>query len=268
MQHLLDLVSDNTGDGAYLGLSRPVQLLHFFADDRANDFANPFSAVAPKGLKKPHVVYPRLLEERSSDGAMVLRVHDQLTLSLKKASVAAPELRVFTEENGKTVTHVYNGEDVEKDLYEDENKIASVAVTKDEHGVYMNGLVGPRHRIEPMPIVERSQDGVVPHGIYEIEQPEMMDRTVRHTEQDKQPFVSERQNGQNAQVPDSVQIELFFVSDGPHHRHFSSHTALLVYLCVTTNSVNLRYRAATDPKISFIVTGVDISVPNSTHGEL
>ncbi|KAL3170830.1 hypothetical protein MRX96_043904 [Rhipicephalus microplus] len=100
--------------------------------------------VFANGLKEPHVVYPRLLEERSSDGAMLIRLHDQLTLSLKKASVAAPEVRVLTEENGKTVAHVYNGEDLEKDLYEDEENIATVFVTKDGQGVYMNGLVGPK----------------------------------------------------------------------------------------------------------------------------
>lgn len=49
VQNLLDLVVDYSGDGANLGLSRAVQLLNVFADDRANDFANSFGAVAPKG---------------------------------------------------------------------------------------------------------------------------------------------------------------------------------------------------------------------------
>uniref|UniRef100_A0A131YLA9 Reprolysin n=1 Tax=Rhipicephalus appendiculatus TaxID=34631 RepID=A0A131YLA9_RHIAP len=215
--------------------------------------------VSTNGLKEPRVVYPRLLEERSSDGAMVVRVHDQLTLSLKKASVAAPELRVLTEENGKTITHIYNGEDIEKDLYEDEENIATVSVTKDEYGVYMNGLVGPKHRIEPMPFAERMDEGVVPHAIHEVDLPQMMDQTVRHTEQEKKP--SERQSGQQPPpVPDVVQIELFFVVDRPHHSHFGSEAALLLYLCVTINAVSLRYRRARNPKISFIVTGVEMSV--------
>uniref|UniRef100_A0A224YQH3 Reprolysin n=1 Tax=Rhipicephalus zambeziensis TaxID=60191 RepID=A0A224YQH3_9ACAR len=217
--------------------------------------------VSANGLKEPRVVYPRLLEERSSDGAMVMRVHDTLTLSLKKASVAALELRVLTEENGKTITHIYNGEDIDKDLYEDEDNIATVAVTKDEHGFYMNGLVGPKHRIEPMPFTERMENGVVPHAIHEIEHTQLMDQTVRNTEQDEEPFISERQNGQQPPpVPDTVPIEVFFVVDGPHHRHFDSQTALLLYLCVTLNAVSLRYRKMTNPKISFIVTGVDMSV--------
>ncbi|XP_037524610.1 venom metalloproteinase antarease-like TtrivMP_A isoform X2 [Rhipicephalus sanguineus] len=188
------------------------------------------------GLEEAHVVYPRLLEERSSDGAMVMRVHDHLTLNLRKASVAAPELRVLTQEDGKTVTHMYNGEDIEKDLYEDEDKIATVAVTRDEKGVYMNGLVGPKHRIEPVPLAERSEHGAVPHKIYEIEHQEMLDTTLRHAKLDEKLVISERWNPQPTAVPAAVYIELFFVADGPHYKHFSSTEALLRYLCVMTNS--------------------------------
>ncbi|KAL3226972.1 hypothetical protein MRX96_024478 [Rhipicephalus microplus] len=206
--------------------------------------------VFANGLKEPHVVYPRLLEERSSDGAMLIRLHDQLTLSLKKASVAAPEVRVLTEENGKTVAHVYNGEDLEKDLYEDEENIATVFVTKDGQGVYMNGLVGPRHRIEPIPFAERIEENVVSHAIYEIDQPQMMDQIVRHTEQEEK--LSERQNGQPPPVPDNVQVEVYFVVDSLHHRHFDSEMALLMYLCVTMNAVDLRFRQTRNPAISFI----------------
>ncbi|KAH6924710.1 hypothetical protein HPB50_022427 [Hyalomma asiaticum] len=73
----------------------------------------------------------------------------------------------------------YNGEDIEKNMYEDAEKIATVTVTKDGHGLYMNGLVGPRHRIEPLPLAERSEDGAVAHAIYEIEYAERLDRTIR-----------------------------------------------------------------------------------------
>ncbi|KAL1429417.1 hypothetical protein MTO96_002465 [Rhipicephalus appendiculatus] len=188
--------------------------------------------VSTNGLKEPRVVYPRLLEERSSDGAMVVRVHDQLTLSLKKASVAAPELRVLTEENGKTITHIYNGEDIEKDLYEDEENIATVSVTKDEYGVYMNGLVGPKHRIEPMPFAERMDEGVVPHAIPRSR--------------------SAANDGPNCQA--------YRTREKTQRAHFGSEAALLLYLCVTINAVSLRYRRARNPKISFIVTGVEMSV--------
>ncbi|XP_049274636.1 uncharacterized protein LOC119402510 [Rhipicephalus sanguineus] len=99
-----------------------------------------FSAVVMHfvaGAKTARVVYPRLLEERSSDGGMMVKVHDDLTLNLRKGSVAARELRVLTEENGRLVTRFYNGEDIERNLYEDEKNIASVMVTKTGNGVRM-----------------------------------------------------------------------------------------------------------------------------------
>ncbi|KAH7933991.1 hypothetical protein HPB49_020176 [Dermacentor silvarum] len=94
----------------------------------------------------------------------------------------------------------YNGEEVERDLYEDQDKIATVTVTRDRIGVLVKGLVGPKHRIEPMPFRERSEDGIVPHAIHEIEFDEMMDKTA-----------------------------------------------------------NLRFRAATSPRITLLVTGVEKS---------
>ncbi|KAK8762780.1 hypothetical protein V5799_025958 [Amblyomma americanum] len=200
-----------------------------------------------RGSPKPKLVYPRLLEERSSDGRMVMHLHDDLTLNLRKASVAAPALRVLTEENGRPVTLFYNGKDIDKDLYEDEEKIASVAVTRNENGLHINGLVGPQHRIEPLPIAGRSEDGVVPHAIYEIEQDEMLDKALAHSE--------EREK--------AVIIELFFVLDTRHHSHFSTNEKLLIYLCVMINSVNLRYGPAKNPRINFMVTGMDKSTNES-----
>ncbi|KAL3170831.1 hypothetical protein MRX96_043905 [Rhipicephalus microplus] len=64
--------------------------------------------------------------------------------------------------------------------------------------------------------------------------------------------LSERQNGQPPPVPDNVQVEVYFVVDSLHHRHFDSEMALLMYLCVTMNAVDLRFRQTRNPAISFI----------------
>uniref|UniRef100_A0A023FUU9 Putative tick metalloprotease 1 n=1 Tax=Amblyomma cajennense TaxID=34607 RepID=A0A023FUU9_AMBCJ len=220
-----------------------------------------------KGSPKPKLVYPRLLEERSSDGRMVMHVHDDLTLNLRKASVAAPALRVITEENGRPVTLFYKGEDIDRDLYEDEEKIASVAVTQNENGLHIKGLVGPQHRIEPMPVVGRSEDGVVPHAIYEIEQEEMLDKALSHSEEHGKAVISERWNGgyqrQPQRVPENFTVELFVILDTPHHSHFSKNEELLAYLCVMINSVNLRYGPARFPRVKFMITGMDKSTNES-----
>ncbi|XP_075531340.1 venom metalloproteinase BumaMPs1-like isoform X3 [Dermacentor variabilis] len=211
-----------------------------------------------EGKQSARLVYPRLLEERSSDGRMVVQVHDDLTLNLRKSSVAAGEIRVLTEEDGRRVTRFYNGEDIEKNLYEDEAKIASVMLTTTESGVRMEGLVGPRHRIQPRQISERFEDGVVPHEIHEIEQKEMLDKTLPYRR--KAPDVpSERASSYGSSVPDTVTVEVFIVSDKKHHSYFRNTEHELWYLCVMINAANIRYKATSNPMVKLLLTGLERS---------
>uniref|UniRef100_A0A023G038 Putative tick metalloprotease 1 n=1 Tax=Amblyomma parvum TaxID=251391 RepID=A0A023G038_AMBPA len=216
--------------------------------------------IAPaKGLQEPMLVYPRLLEERSSDGRMVVHVHDDLTLSLRKASVAAPELKVLMVEDGRPVTRFYNGKHIERDLYEDEDKIATVAVRQSRSGVRMEGLVGPSHRIEPLSVSEKSEDGVVAHRIYEIEQKKMLDKTMRHRDKAQDIALNERRLQALEVVPEAVTVEVFIVVDVAHYKTFTNTSVVLQYLCVVVNAANLRYRAASQPRVKLMLTGVEKS---------
>ncbi|KAL3183749.1 hypothetical protein MRX96_033825 [Rhipicephalus microplus] len=215
------------------------------------------------GVKTARVVYPRLLEERSSDGRMMVKVHDGLTLNLRKGSVAAQELRVLMEENGRPVTRFYNGEDIEKNLYEDEKEIASVMVTKTGNGVRMEGLLSPSHRIKPAPISEKSEDGAVPHEIHEIEYKKMLDKALYYHTNASEGVASELALESRASVPSKVTIEVFFVLDTWHHRHFQSTEHALWYLCVTINSANIRYQDASNPAVRLLLTGMEKAVHES-----
>ncbi|XP_077492659.1 venom metalloproteinase antarease-like TserMP_B [Amblyomma americanum] len=221
-----------------------------------------------KGSPKPWIVYPRALDERASDGKIVIHVHDGLTLSLRKASVAAPTMRVLTEEDGEPFTLFYNGENIEKDLYEDEDKFASLEVTRNENGLHMKGFVGPQHRIAPIPISGRLLSGIIPHGLYEIAQDERLDKVAFN---ESKPVVGrgalQGWKAEPQKVPDDVTVEIFFVVDAPHHSRFSTHQELLSYLCVMINSVNLRFSAVAAPRMKFLVTGADIS-KNESYAEL
>uniref|UniRef100_L7LRD1 Putative tick salivary metalloprotease n=1 Tax=Rhipicephalus pulchellus TaxID=72859 RepID=L7LRD1_RHIPC len=209
------------------------------------------------GVQIGRLVYPRLLEERSSDGEMVVKVHDDLTLNLRKGSVAARELRVLTEEYGRPVTRFYNGEDIERNLYEDEENVASLMVTKTGNGVRMEGLVSPSHRIKPMPVSQRSEDGTIPHEIHEIEHKEMLDKTLTYRSKASQAAPRERAMWPRVNVPPVVTVEVFIVLDKWHHRNFSSTTHALWYLCVMVNSANMRYRDASNPGVRLLLTGVE-----------
>uniref|UniRef100_A0A023FYW7 Putative tick metalloprotease 1 n=1 Tax=Amblyomma parvum TaxID=251391 RepID=A0A023FYW7_AMBPA len=214
--------------------------------------------VTARGIQQPRLVYPRLLEERSPDGRMVLHLHDGLTLNLRKASVAAPEFRVLEHEDGREVTHLFNGEELDRHLHEDEKQLASVHVMQKETGVEVEGVVGPYHRIQPMPEMERSEDGLVPHMIHEIEKKEMFDIEMEPRDIEVQ-RVKERTDGaQN--VPATVIIELFMVSDRPHHSFFATTMELIRYFCVQVNSVNLRYTETSRPNVQFSLVGVEKDV--------
>uniref|UniRef100_G3MQ18 Peptidase M12B domain-containing protein n=1 Tax=Amblyomma maculatum TaxID=34609 RepID=G3MQ18_AMBMU len=207
-----------------------------------------------KALEKPRLVYPRLLEERSSDGRLALHVHDGLILNLRKATVAAPEFRVLTNEKGRTVTHLYDGEVINKNLYEDEEKLAAVEVTRNEAGVTMRGLVGPHHRIQPLPVLERSQEAVVPHLIYDIDHDEMLDKTLRRVEKDET-VLTERAFG--ISPPSTVYIEFFVVTSKPHQHRFPETNHLIWYACIMVNFANLRLAQVTAPNVKLRLIGLE-----------
>ncbi|XP_037580645.1 venom metalloproteinase antarease-like TtrivMP_A [Dermacentor silvarum] len=211
--------------------------------------------ISTKGIQQPRLVYPRLLEERSADGRLVLHLHDKLTLNLRKASVAARHFRVLEHENGREVTHLFSGEDIERNLHEDERQFATVHVRRKETGVEVEGVVGPYQRIQPVPERERSDEGPIPHMIYEIEKKEMLDIEMAVSANDAR-TPEERSSGAQ-RVPAEVVIELFIVSDKPHHKHFKTTLALIEYLCVHTNSVNMRYMDTSNPRVQFLLVGVE-----------
>uniref|UniRef100_G3MSF9 Peptidase M12B domain-containing protein n=1 Tax=Amblyomma maculatum TaxID=34609 RepID=G3MSF9_AMBMU len=215
-----------------------------------------------QGLVLPRLVYPRLIEERSSEGRMVVRLHEDLTLNLRKASVAAPELRVLTEENGEFITRFYNGADIERDLYEDEEALATVTITKRSSAVHVKGLVGPEHRIQPVPGLAESEEGIVPHEIFELDQQQFRDKAITYRNT-AQAVPGERESETEAEVPQHFYAELFVVLDTIHHRRFTSTRQALQYICITINGANLRFRATSSPTVKLVLTGVELSQEES-----
>ncbi|XP_049274637.1 venom metalloproteinase antarease TserMP_A-like, partial [Rhipicephalus sanguineus] len=212
-------------------------------------------AISANGIPQPRLVYPRLLEERSPDGRMVMHLHDQLTLNLRKASVAARNFRVLEHEDGHEVTHFFDGRDLEQNLHEDEKQFATVHVTRIGDGIEVEGVVGPHHRIEPMLTMERSEEGLIPHMIHEIEKKEMVD--IEKAIPEKDAWTTNERSSGTENVPVEVIIEIFVVSDVLHFGHFSTTVQLIYYLCVQINSVNLRYSDTSGPRVKFRLTGVE-----------
>uniref|UniRef100_L7LT10 Putative tick salivary metalloprotease n=1 Tax=Rhipicephalus pulchellus TaxID=72859 RepID=L7LT10_RHIPC len=212
------------------------------------------------GSQEPRLVYPTVLQERSPDGRMVVRVHDDLTLNLRKTSVAARRLRVLKHERSQPVAVFYDGESINKDLYEDEVALATLTVTSNNSAVEMRGILGPDHRIEPVAIREKSYRGTIPHAIHKIEYKEMLDATISQGTHDEDAVLSERTSSGSAVVPAVVKIEVFFVLHISHYYYaFPDEKHALQYLCILANSANLRLSSTYDPQIRLMVSGVELS---------
>ncbi|KAK8768484.1 hypothetical protein V5799_015050 [Amblyomma americanum] len=188
------------------------------------------------GGPQPRLVYPRLLEERAADGAKLVHIHEDLTLSLLRASVAAPTLIVHEFENGTPAVSFIRGEDIDGNLYEDEKHFATVAVRAESDALELDGVIGPRHRIAPAPTMERSVEGHVPHNIYEIEEEIGARYDALLPKRDEAALKRKRRYKRHGRVPEKVTIELFVISDQKHQKHFDKTKALLQYMCVIINS--------------------------------
>nr|AAZ39658.1 salivary gland metalloprotease [Rhipicephalus microplus] len=210
------------------------------------------------GLQENMVVYPRLLEERGDDGAMVVSIHDGLALNLRKVSVTAPTLVVHEHENGKPIVRFYRGDDIDRNLHEDEKQLATVMVSIVNNALHLEGVVGPRHRISPAPEMERSEEGHVAHVIHEIdEQPNDMFDGLVANKTDKASLLAERQYNYYQTVPAEVTVELFVISDKIHQQRFTQTQRLLSYMCVMVNSANLRLQDTSAPRIKLLLVGLE-----------
>ncbi|XP_077494915.1 venom metalloproteinase antarease TserMP_A-like [Amblyomma americanum] len=218
-----------------------------------------FLASAVKGGPQPRLVYPRLLEERAADGAKLVHIHEDLTLSLLRASVAAPTLIVHEFENGTPAVSFIRGEDIDGNLYEDEKHFATVAVRAESDALELDGVIGPRHRIAPAPTMERSVEGHVPHNIYEIEEEIGARYDALLPKRDEAALKRKRRYKRHGRVPEKVTIELFVISDQKHQKHFDKTKALLQYMCVIINSANLRFKDTVAPQVKLLLVGLERS---------
>uniref|UniRef100_A0A023G6A6 Putative tick metalloprotease 1 n=1 Tax=Amblyomma triste TaxID=251400 RepID=A0A023G6A6_AMBTT len=220
------------------------------------------AAVLPSHASS-QLVYPQVLEERTADGELMLHINDDLVLNLRKSSVAAPQLRIISNNNGEEITSILDGKEVEKNIYHDATKLASVSITEVGPGIEVQGLISPNKRIEPAREQASSELGLIPHVIDAIDvgaAPE----NGRYDSQFSAPGpISARSLTAQTAVPESVTVEIFVISDTHHHTFFANETELATYVCLIINTVNIRLRETRDPRIQLLLTGLELSVNES-----
>ncbi|XP_077493541.1 venom metalloproteinase antarease-like TtrivMP_A [Amblyomma americanum] len=218
---------------------------------------NVLAAPASKILSE-RIVYPLHLESRADTGERVVRITDDLVLNLEKTSLFGDEVTVigFDDDNNEVAMSM-PGVDAEKDLYHDTKRLAAVHLTHDD-GFQVEGVVGPRFRIRPLPAAERSSEGHVAHLLFEIEEKrenDPMHRIRRNDLQGRQLNVSNSTFEEKALIPEERQVaaiypELTIFTDSVFSAQFNyNYSLILRYITVLVTCVNLRFTSVTDPYV-------------------
>lgn len=121
-----------------------------------------------KSAAPTSIVFPRLLEERSGDGELLVAVRDNSTLTLRKASVLKEDFDVTTFEDGQQVLHRMNGRHMERNLYHDRERHAALMVTR-HGGLRLTGILEGNSRIQPLDSTDADLASGIPHEIVPIE---------------------------------------------------------------------------------------------------
>ncbi|KAL3248781.1 hypothetical protein MRX96_056362 [Rhipicephalus microplus] len=186
------------------------------------------------------LVFPKLLESRDDVGTKLIKINDDLTLSLEKSSVMGKEFLLRTYQ-GHVMQHNYlDGEALEEDLYHDPRQLASVIVSE-ENGLQLEGVLGAKLAIKPFDGQGRSAgSGDVPHLVYKIEDHDGVNA------------------GQDGARPETVYPEMLLVVDSTFRAQFKTNYTLLKYLMVTMNSVNVRYMTVSSPSVRLKFCAMEI----------
>ncbi|XP_049511255.1 uncharacterized protein LOC119465282 [Dermacentor silvarum] len=218
-------------------------------------FFLPYATNGGKMSQAPGVVYPHLIESRSDEVSKVIRIAENITLHLKKSSLLGKEFLLRTYQ-GDVMEHNYlDGEILEENLYHDTQSFASVIVSDDD-GLKVEGIISPHQGIKPLYSRERMRQRNVPHVVYAL----ASERFQEDTEKFSRPvssYVSQRHNVQQ-RLPRKVYLELLIIVDSYFRKQFDSKDALLTYLLISMNSVNMRYLTVSDPEVGIILRAVEV----------
>ncbi|XP_050024751.1 venom metalloproteinase antarease TserMP_A-like isoform X2 [Dermacentor andersoni] len=221
-------------------------------------------------------VYPTLLQERTNDKNLVLRLSSNLTLNLQKSSVLADKLLLVTSTHEGQLLDTVDTSAIQEVLYQDVRHQSSVVLRQREGVVQVEGIINHELRIKPLPQDERSLDGKILHKIYKVQ--EGHEPTLSQVYQRSRGLNQHnRRNGRNPNAHRSTKdkeeersmnqekftVEIHVISDSVHNKDFKNSEELIAYLAVMTNAVNLRYLDMKNPRVSYILVGITRSKDDS-----
>ncbi|CAN8011139.1 unnamed protein product [Ixodes pacificus] len=206
------------------------------------------------------IVVPRLLDERSEDGRHVVVIDDSMTLRLQKSSVLAERIVVSGFDDVPTTPEMIESRELEKNLYEDPDHMASLMMRVGHQGLQLDGMLNPTLKISPLAVTARRRvaSGLL-HKVELIEHSRIL-RGIRYTLKRFVQLLCRKvlrhfSKRQTAIIITSVYPEVSVVCDVSHNTVFTW-SELIGYLIIFWNAVNLRYRSFTAPAVRFKVVGI------------
>ncbi|EEC19964.1 conserved hypothetical protein [Ixodes scapularis] len=212
--------------------------------------------------KERGIVYPKMLESRAATGERMLKINDDLTLTLQKSKVFADDFLFSTTDENEPIDYYIKAEDAERDIYHDATHMASVRVTDDD-GVEVEGILGERLRIKPLPAMARTSDGLRLHMLYEVDAHEN-ERQHDYGSPNTTNTPVERRAGstepQMSKIPAEIYPEVHLVVDSAFAKEFKfDEYEVTRYFAVLTNAANLRYASFESPKVQLRITGITMN---------
>ncbi|KAG0424568.1 hypothetical protein HPB47_028213, partial [Ixodes persulcatus] len=200
------------------------------------------------------VVYPTLLEARDDRGQYTISLDDGTSVKLSSSSAIDDALTLHTYEEGKLVVQKVDMSKIRNNLYENEETMTSLLMSKTRNGVELEGVLNDTHRIEPYHAMERSDQGQVAHKIYKI--PTMT--PIKDDAVLSSPGFEETSKAvEERTLPAIVYPEIFVISDSKHNEVFESTEDFVKYVVVFFSSVALRYAKVQHPRIFPKLVGVE-----------
>ncbi|XP_049268929.1 metalloproteinase [Rhipicephalus sanguineus] len=214
---------------------------------------------------KATIVYPRMLESRAEDGRKLLKINDDITLKLSKSSVLPEDFLIYSTKDDAPIAYHMRGADVEKNIYEDAEQMATVDVSE-EDGISVEGVLGNNLRIRPLEGIERSINGQQAHELYEIENPD----NAGHRDDDyATPPVNE-----TSPMVESRRLQWYKAPRIPVMIYPEVHVVVDLYICQALQfveskiaryvalmmaSANLRYKSVIQPRVQLRLVGVSVT---------
>lgn len=220
---------------------------------------------------KEILVYPKILEERTTTGSLVLQLDENLSLSLVKSSVVSDSFLVVTSEENRNTYETVDASRINEALYHDPQQRSSLRILRGKNALEVEGVIDNKLRIKPLLEKERSSEGHVLHSIYEVEEikDDLKKISPRHLR--TSPLRPSARNygsgywwlqpwgrGTTTRRPkvDEFVVEVHIVSCKEHQAQFSTNQELIAYLAVMLNAVNMRYLDMNSPRIKYKLVGV------------